>query len=889
MMGVPKPLRILARRPLCYPRFTRKFLKDLNITERFRPEEILYLTPNKRRARSAEFEILSLYQGSTAQAPDCLTLRTLAEKLVSARAEKGILDERDRRYILLKLIHDSKLFHEEHLGLLSELYAELKRHYPEGWDKIPGIAREVIFDNDTALRLAEALGLLEDYEEHLAERDIIDHEMLLAQAALLVSSLRHKIMIVEGYFEPWIAEQRLFEALINHIPEIVIIVPEDSIAAKGEEFFLQFELAQRVAPSPATLPETLWHRYPSREDEVVAIARRICVLVQQEEVNPGEIIIIFPALENYRSVVHRVFLRYGLKVDCSIRPRLDEQPRIRQVLDLLHVSEQGFRRRDVVGLLLAPGFTRVPGSVRRWIDALSRDEGIISGQTQWEYGLGSAIPRFLKNKPGVARIASVIREYMAKFIKGLKQLGLPMSVRDFTTKLKEVLEWLGWDVADEVRQGFEEALEKLCRMTELTGEGSISPSFIRETLQILFQKELPESANENNDAVRVIPVVESRWLDARYIFVGGLVDGEFPRHPRRDLLVPERLRIQLGLPCVEDEFINAEFEFRRLVSMAEERVFLSAPLMEGDRPQLVSVFLEEREEDALEDDDTVYCEEERQILQPLAGVEFGEGASFNDEASLKLINNRFDSKYPFKVTHLETYQGCPYRYYLGTVLGIEPAEEPTQEPEARLLGTVMHEVLEDLFKRDPDPDRLEEGLWNSLSGDLDRRRLNPFLRLWVEDWVRMRLDWLCDVESARREEGWKLDPRWLERDLEHYFIDKDFRLKGRVDRVDWQGGRARVIDYKTGKEKYFKSRIEKGESLQLPLYCEMIKKLYQADIVSFGMYGFQESKIEEYSEPEAVMVAAVDIVSELVKRIRGGDFRLKESQSCRYCEFNEFC
>jgi RecB family exonuclease len=888
------PIRLLARRPLCSPGFTRKLLAELEIAKRFAPQEILYLTPNKRRAHSAEFEIASLYPDAILQTPKCLDLQTLARELVLSRAQKGIVDERDRRFILLKLIHESDdlLFGEEHLGLLSNLYAELKRYHPQEWEKIPELSKQVIFDADTALRLKQAVALLAQYEDHLEEQRLLDHEMFSEETVRLAPSFNYKLVIVEGYFEPGRTEQEMFKALFSGIPEVIIIIPEHKLAAEGERFFANFNLVQHTTPKPEKLPESSWLRYPSREDEVAAIARRICALAEQG-VSSRDVMVVFPALEVYRPIVQRVFARYGLNAQVSIRPRLETYPGIRVILDLIQTAEQGFRRRDVVGLLLAPAFKAVPESVRGWIDVLSRNQGIVSGERSWTEWFLSETPWELQKHPGGKKITSEVRGFVKRFIAKLKTLVIPCSIQEFSQKLGALLKFLGWKVTEELEQRFILTIEKLCRMAELAGEAEVAPRFIRETLDILLKAEVPESETDTPNPIRVMPVVESRWLDAGYLFVAGLVDGEFPRRPRRDLLLPEPLRESLGLPGAEYEFANAEFEYQRLLSMAREKIFLSAPSMEGDRPLIPSVFLTETVESARPGDLTIYCQEEKQLLEPRARKESRQGVIFTEPSTLEILNTRFGAERSFRVTSLETYRTCPYRYYLRTVLGLQPCEEPTAEPEGRLLGSILHDTLERLFKEKFNPDRIDEQLWNHLLVELDRRKLNsdmnPFVRIWIEDWVSARRDWFCDEEQAAYEEGWRVDPEWLERSLEYSFTEQGFKLRGRVDRVDWQGNRARVLDYKTGKEDSFGLKIRKGLSIQLPLYCEMIRRLHGASIDSFGIYSFSDSQIKQITPPDQAIAAAVRFAADAVSGIRTGQFVNQQNPLCRYCEYNEHC
>lgn len=889
------PIRLLAVRPLCSPGFTRDLLRDLKIAQQFEPREILYLTPNKRRARTALFEISSFYHQDALQVPSSMDIQTLARELVLSRGEKGIVDEGDRRFILLKLIGEgvgdaaNLDFREEHLGLLSHLYAELKRYHPVNWEEIPDRSQEVVFDADTRRRLEQAVALLTQYERNLAQQQLVDHEGLLAEAAQDVDYLPYKLLIIEGYFEPWVSEQGLFRGLLNHIPNAVVIIPDDPLAVKGERFFSEFELSRRPSPEPVKPPSSSWRSYPSREAEVKAIARHICSLAQKG-VNPRDIMVVFPALGIYRPIVARVFARYGLKPDISIRPALASFPGIRTVLDLIHTAHHDFRRRDVVGLLLASCFTGVPQPVRKWIDVLSREEGIIAGAGAWISAFLSRVPWRMRDYPQATLITNQVRNYVKDFINKLKILVRPSSVSGFCDKLKNILDWLGWKVAVELRRGFEESLEKFQRMAELAGEARVSPGFVTDTLEILLKREISETGDERDkDSIRVVPLVESRWLDTGHLFVGGMVDGEFPRRPYRDLLLPEKLRDELGFPTVDFEFNNASFEFRRLNVMARERILFSAPSAEGDRPLLTSIFFTERDEDEAECDEVIYCSEELQLVESCKREKPQEGVEFTDRESLQLLGNRYTSAYPFRVTVLELYRACPYRHYLRAVLGIEPYEEPTFEPEGRLLGMVLHDALERVFKKSSDADNIEDRLWSEVIFELDRRRLNPFVRLWIEDWVKARKDWFASQETMRVDEGWKVGSKWLERSLEMSFEEEGFRLKGRIDRVDWREKRARVIDYKTGQEKNFLRDIDKGISIQLPLYSEMIRRAYGAQIDSFGIYNFAGYDVNLVTSPEAAITSAVGFASRAISGIRQGRFASQPDQHCRYCEYSQFC
>lgn len=888
-----KPLKLLVKRPLRSPSFARKLLAELEIPKRFSPEDILYLTPNKRRARSAMFEILSLYNGSAFRTPECFTLQTYAESLVNMESRKGLVDELDRRFILLKLLRGSKSkwFKEEHLGLLSALYSELCRHHPEGWEKISSLATQEIFDPDTEKRLQEAVELLEIYEKHLKDEALLDHERVLSEAESLIKKDLHKLLILEGYFEPWESEKKLLRELVKNIAEILVIIPDDAIAEKAELFYTAQGLLAREGHSDSAPPKSNWNRYRSREDEVVAIARKICSL-SLKGVRPEEIIVVFPNLGAYRSLVERVFRRYNLNPRISMKPKLDSFPSARVVLDILLTVENNFRRRDIVALLLSPCFTKIPSSVKIWLDELSKDEGVIAGESSWIQWFLKEPPHKLKKHPQGAQIISDIKRFISGFIKRLEVFKRAMTADAFSARILETLEWLGWNAPHEIKRGLKDVFLKLSRISELAQERELSPRFIRESLDTLMRRELDSGdEEEKTDAIRVMPLVESRWLETRYLFVGGLVEGEFPPYPKRDLLLPERLKKPLSIPSSEHAFTNAEFELKRLENMASEAFFLSAPALEADRPLLTSFLLVERDETPHLEDPNLYSIQEELLFNPRGKYEKKQGVIFEDADSLNMLEERFGKNYPFRVTLLETYRACPYRYYLSSVLGFQASQEPSEEPEARFLGTVVHRVLEKLMRLLPASSAMEEKFLELLTAELDNLNINPFVKLWIEDWVRSRMDWFISEEEVRIDKGWMFDPEWLEKDLTLYFEDKGYTLKGRVDRVDWRDSSARVIDYKTGKEKGFKGKLERGESLQLPLYCQMIRLSAKANVSSFALYDFNESRVEEIADPESFIRKAMQVASECVSDIRRGVFSVpeKKPEACYFCEYSEMC
>jgi ATP-dependent helicase/DNAse subunit B len=189
------------------------------------------------------------------------------------------------------------------------------------------------------------------------------------------------------------------------------------------------------------------------------------------------------------------------------------------------------------------------------------------------------------------------------------------------------------------------------------------------------------------------------------------------------------------------------------------------------------------------------------------------------------------------------YGKCSYRYFAGEVLKLEEKEEGI---DARQVGIILHDVLENYWK-----ERVEKG--NKELGDVQtaeafvKGRLQELLKespLLGERAYRVELkksemeDWLVRMVRKEIEVGPPLPPfrpRYFEFEFGlgggtpplklHDPYREDMLLRGKIDRieVDPTGRLALVIDYKTG-DTFKMKDLEFGTALQLPLYLLVVQQ-----------------------------------------------------------------
>ncbi len=279
------------------------------------------------------------------------------------------------------------------------------------------------------------------------------------------------------------------------------------------------------------------------------------------------------------------------------------------------------------------------------------------------------------------------------------------------------------------------------------------------------------------------------------------------------------------------------------------------------------------------------------------------------------LDRQFDVDHTWSASRLESYRTCPFFFYVGSVLGLEPREEPSEGLDARQLGTLYHRILEEVFQAPSvsDPTNLEqllEALPTVGAAILDAAPEEQGFRetAW---WTQTRAEILENV-SRSLEALSALAGDFVPYQHEAVFGlsgrpplivragEDSFRLCGYIDRVDRSpDGRVRVIDYKTaGPWAYTNKAIAEGKKLQLPLYALAARDALGVGDPVEGFYwhvrhaessSFQMSRFD--GGPEGAMDVAVEKAWEAVRGARDGHFvpQPPDSGCPSYCPAAGFC
>ncbi len=288
-------------------------------------------------------------------------------------------------------------------------------------------------------------------------------------------------------------------------------------------------------------------------------------------------------------------------------------------------------------------------------------------------------------------------------------------------------------------------------------------------------------------------------------------------------------------------------------------------------------------------------------------------------------------------TSLETWAECPFRYFLGHVLGVGELEEPedVETLDERDRGRLVHEILECLVGEYVGRIAPDEP-W----GDDAHRRLDEIAEERFEEYEERGLTgrpvlWRLERSQILRELHQVLDEDALHRSelgvapaatelaftsWEGSPVDVDLddgrtvRMRGYVDRVDAapDGSLLRVVDYKTSaplapgrNDPFEKSRLHGGTRLQLPVYALAARRELGDAPVHAAYWHVRERwnfKVEGYTVDSEALDELRDVLSRIVAGVEGGVFpavpgddaydwrrRRDTHEHCRWCPYDRLC
>ena len=363
------------------------------------------------------------------------------------------------------------------------------------------------------------------------------------------------------------------------------------------------------------------------------------------------------------------------------------------------------------------------------------------------------------------------------------------------------------------------------------------------------------------EGLQIMGVLESRVLDFDNVIVTSVNEGKFPAGKGSNSFIPYDVKMELGLPTFKEKDAIYTYHFYHLLLRAKNIYLLYNSNSEGLDAGEQSRFITQLTLDS----------------QPKHHITFNNyfaksPETVNSALSVSkslLLQERLKSiatDKGFSPSAIGNYMRNPIQFYMQRVLSIRELDEVEENIALNTLGTIIHGVLENLYKPylslELSVNHLQQMLLEyekevehqfkiNYSENIDKQGKN----LLAFEVAKRNVYQFLNFEKKLIDEGDKVTVISLEQSLETVIADVALpypvKISGIADRIEIRNNVLRIIDYKTGKVEINQVKINElsgitadlkfEKAIQLLVYGLMYENTLQLPL-QVGIYSFKNQK-----------------------------------------------
>jgi ATP-dependent helicase/nuclease subunit B len=695
----------------------------------------------------------------------------------------------------------------------------------------------------------------------------------------------------------------------------------------------------------------------TRAVEARAALRWIKTHIVRDGMKLNEVAILARDLEPYRSFLEETAAEFGIPLRIVGGQPLNENPAVAALLSLLSLPGNEWSRRTLIESWRSPYFDfsglGIDTNSATAMDEISRTGKVSQGHGQWHEAFDvwkkrkvtefeDDLPTWDSKASGLSSLQSL--ETLETAFNSFVELLTPPT----RASIKEYVAFVESLIGDDITSPDENGLNVVvnARANQSTAEQDVAA--LRAFKDVLRGLVLAESVLDNDlleysefytdlrgavesatfsapaeSGVFVASVLDGRGLSFEAVVLMGLSEGEFPKQEREDILLRESDRATLNL---ETKLHGDEATlFYQAVTRGRQRLLLTRPYLaedgqvwepspfwveinrlSGNQPT-VRVRGDVRLVDSAEAASQVEWVESAQDfdIHIKNGIEvlrarMNPKAGGIYEGQLFDLSERFSTGHGWSASRLESYGTCPFEFFVSYGMELEPREEAEEGFDVRMLGSMLHKILEDYYSGVA----LTDAAGNVFASAPEEYGFRP-TALWAQQQVELlRVLEKTIAELDKNSQGHA--PRKMEArfgmgnpSLVLKTSAGEVRLHGYIDRLDTApDGTLRVIDYKAGSTAISASHLKEGRRLQLPIYAMAARDALGLGEVSSGFYWHIQKaeasslKLEQFEGGvNGAFDVAVAHIGKYITGIRAGHFEPKApDDGCpSYCPAVGFC
>ena len=340
--------------------------------------------------------------------------------------------------------------------------------------------------------------------------------------------------------------------------------------------------------------------------------------------------------------------------------------------------------------------------------------------------------------------------------------------------------------------------------------------------------------------LQVLGLLETRNLQFDTVYVLDVNDHVLPGGIGTEMMLPQRLREDLGLETYRDREKLTAYYFGLLLQGAKNVHLFFTETGKSEKSRFVEKILWERQQ----------REPEKKVNDFVSAVQYNVKLTNTTPQPIEKTQEvvQFLKNMSYSASALNQYLSCPLQFYYARVTRLQEKEDVETEVDNLAIGSFVHAMLKSYYEPFvgksmsakeidvPRMDRLVEEQFTKTFGSeksgtlyLLKRQVTRQLRAFLQRYQLPMLE-ATSVVIEDLESGIQVERG-------------GFRFEGRLDRIERRGNEIFILDYKTGKDDSkakvnFKKLIAEdretwGEaisSLQLPFYLLLYSHKTSTDI-----------------------------------------------------------
>ena len=343
----------------------------------------------------------------------------------------------------------------------------------------------------------------------------------------------------------------------------------------------------------------------SPEEEIRLIAKEIKSLITEKNVDVGSITLVFNLISDHSSVIGDIFNEYGIPFNLTDRFSLSESQPIIALINFIEILENNFYYKNIFRALTGR-WIKIEGLDLSNLLRVSSNLRIVSGYKIWIESIERTIAEIQfdnldeDNRFLPLEFYKHAKEDIEKLYKALAPFREKKKILEFRDELRKLVFTLDLperiinDHPDYIEKNvkavtvFLETLDELFTLLAMEyGKDKKFPlGFFLSQIKTALQFTRYNIKERHASGVLVTSVNEIRGLNFDYVFIGGLVDGEFPTRYQPEIFLSGSFKKDEYRHILEDRY-----HFYQTLCCANKRLYLTNSLKDEKKEFTASTFI----------------------------------------------------------------------------------------------------------------------------------------------------------------------------------------------------------------------------------------------------------------------------------------------------------